>query len=53
MGHVAGKRENRNVHRVLVGKPESKRLLGTPKGKWKHIKIIIIIIWLIRSWPAC
>jgi hypothetical protein len=36
MEHVAGKGENRNVHRVLVGKPELKRPLGTSKGKWKH-----------------
>jgi len=43
MEHVAGKGENRNAHRVLVGNPELKRPLGTSKDKWKHIKIIIII----------
>jgi len=33
VGHVAGKVENRNVHRILDGNPESKRPLGTSKGK--------------------
>ena len=41
---MAGKGENRNVHRVLVGNPESKRPFETSKGEWKRIIIIIIII---------
>jgi hypothetical protein len=33
-------RENRDVYRVLVGKPEGKRPLGRPKGRWEdNIKI--------------
>jgi hypothetical protein len=24
----------RNAYRILVGKPEGKRLLGRPRGKW-------------------
>jgi hypothetical protein len=27
-GHVAGKREMRNAHKMLVGKPEGKRPFG-------------------------
>jgi hypothetical protein len=26
--------ENRNVYRLLVGKPEGKRSLGRPRRKW-------------------
>ena len=26
--------ERRGVYRVLVGKPEGKRLLGRPRGRW-------------------
>ena len=34
-GDVARMGEGRGVHRVLVGKPEGKRLLGRPKRRWK------------------
>ena len=27
--------EGRGVHKVLVGKPEGKRLLGRPKRRWE------------------
>jgi hypothetical protein len=27
--------EGRGVHRVLVGKPEGKRLLGRPRRRWE------------------
>jgi hypothetical protein len=33
-GHVARMGEKRNVHKLLVGKPEGKRLLGRPKRSW-------------------
>jgi len=32
-GHVARMGEERRVYRVLVGKPEGKRLLGRPRGR--------------------
>ena len=35
-GHVARKGERRGVYRVMVGKPEGKRLLGRPRGRWKN-----------------
>jgi hypothetical protein len=34
-GHLARKGEERGVHRVLVGKPEEKRLLGRPRRRWE------------------
>ena len=38
-GHVAHMGERRGVYRVLVGKPEVKRLLGRPRPRWEdHIK---------------
>jgi len=33
-GHVAHMDEKREVYRVLVGKPEGKRPLGTPRRRW-------------------
>jgi hypothetical protein len=39
-GHVARKGEDRGVHRVLVGKPEEKRLLERPRRRWDdNIKV--------------
>jgi hypothetical protein len=34
-GHVACMGEGRDVSRVLVGKPEGKRLLGRPRHRWE------------------
>jgi hypothetical protein len=34
-GHVAHMGEGRGVYRVLVGKPEGKRLLGRPRHRWE------------------
>jgi hypothetical protein len=34
-GHVVLMGEDRGVHRVLVGKPEGKRLLGRPRRRWE------------------
>jgi hypothetical protein len=34
-GHVARMREDKGVHRVLVGKPEGKRPLGKPRRRWE------------------
>ena len=39
-GHAARMEEWRVVHKVLAGKPEGKRPLGRPRGRWKdNIKI--------------
>jgi len=34
-GHIAGMGEERGVYRVLVGKPEGKRLLGRLRRRWE------------------
>jgi hypothetical protein len=34
--HVARMGEERNVYRVLIGKPEGKRPLGRPRRKWEE-----------------
>jgi hypothetical protein len=34
-GHVARMGEGRGVHRVLVGKPEGTRPLGSPRRRWE------------------
>ena len=34
-GHVARMGEDRDVHRLLVGKPEGKRPLGRPRRRWE------------------
>jgi hypothetical protein len=34
-GHVARVGEERKVYKVLVGKPEGKRPLGTPRRRWE------------------
>ncbi|KAJ4430106.1 hypothetical protein ANN_22316 [Periplaneta americana] len=34
-GHVARMGESRNAYRVLVGRPEGKRPLGRPRGRWE------------------
>ena len=35
-GAFSTMRERRGVYRVLVGKPEGKRPLGRPSGKWEY-----------------
>ena len=34
-GYVARMELCRNAYRVLVGKPEGKRSLGSPRGRWE------------------
>jgi hypothetical protein len=36
--------EIRNVYKILVGKPEGKRLLGRPGRRWG-----IILVWIIKK----
>ena len=35
-GHVARMEQSRNADSVLVGKPERKRPLGRPRGRWEN-----------------
>jgi hypothetical protein len=47
VGHVVGMGENRNVCKLLVGKPEGKRLLGRPRHRWiENIKMGLLGIGL-------
>ena len=34
-GHVASMGERKGIYRVLVGKPEGKRILGRPRHRWR------------------
>jgi hypothetical protein len=46
-GYVVQMGEERNMHRLLVGKPEGKRLLGRPRRMWiDNIKMDLLEIGL-------
>ena len=54
-GHVARTWNRRNVYRVLVGKPEGKRPLGSPRRRWKgnikaNFQDLSISTWTRLSW---
>ena len=43
--------EGRDVHRVLVGKPEGKRSLGRPRYRWEdNIKMDLREVGGVRDW---
>jgi hypothetical protein len=47
VGHVARMGEKRNLYRLLVGKPEGKRLLGRLRRRWiDNIKLDLLVIGL-------
>jgi hypothetical protein len=46
-GHVARMREKRNACRILVGKPEGKRPLGTPRNGW-----VDNIKWILKTYDG-
>ena len=47
VGHVARMCEEWGVYRVLVGKPEGRRLLGRPRRRW-----VDNIEWIFRRWDV-
>jgi hypothetical protein len=51
-GFVARMGENRNVYRLLVGKPEGKRPLGRPRRRWiNNFKLDLLEIGLnVLGW---
>jgi hypothetical protein len=51
-GHVAHMGERRGVYRVLVKKPDGKRLLGRPRHRWKYNIKIIIRKWKMGAWTG-
>jgi len=42
-GHVAHMGEKREMYRVLLGKPEERRLLGRPRCRWAVLYTLIKI----------
>jgi hypothetical protein len=54
-GHVALMGEERNVYKVLVGKPEGKRPLGRLRRRWKDgIRMDLKEIGLVGvDWIYC
>jgi hypothetical protein len=54
-GHVARIREERNVCKVLVGKPEGRRSLGRPRRRWEDgirmdLREIVFGVWIGFGW---
>jgi hypothetical protein len=54
-GHVARKGDERTVYTVFVGKPEGKRPLGKPRGRWdygvrRHLRETVWKVWSGFSW---
>jgi hypothetical protein len=51
-GDIAQMGEKRNAYRILMGKPEKKRLLGRPRCRWvDNIKIDLREIgWDVIDW---
>jgi hypothetical protein len=48
-GNMAHTGEEREVHRVLVGKPEGKRPLGRPRRRWEDNIKRIILRWKLEG----
>jgi hypothetical protein len=46
-GHVARIEKKRNAYRLLVTKPEGKRLLGRPRRRWG-----LTFGWILESWDG-
>jgi len=51
-GHVARMGERRGVYRVLVGKPEGKRLLGRPRRRWEDNIKMDFWKWDVGAWTG-
>jgi hypothetical protein len=53
-GHVARMGEKKNMYRLLVGKPERRKPLGSPRHRWiDNIKIDLLEIELsVVDWIA-
>jgi hypothetical protein len=42
--------EMRNAYNILVGKPEGKRALGTPRRKWEYNTRMDVRVWTGFIW---
>jgi hypothetical protein len=51
-GHVARMGKNRNVYRLLVGKPEGRGPLGRPRHRWvDNIRMDLVeVVWGDVDW---
>jgi hypothetical protein len=51
-GHVSRMGEKRNAYRLLVGKPEGRRLLGRPRRRWlDNIRMDLVEVgWGDADW---
>ena len=50
--HVARMREMRDASRVMVGKPEGKRLLGRPMPRWEDNIKMDLQGWGLGVWTG-
>jgi len=48
VGHMGRTEERRGVYRILVGKPEGKGPLGSPRRRWEDNNIK----WIFRKWDV-
>ena len=46
-GHVARMEQSRNAYRVLVGKPDGKRLLGRLRRIWEYNIHMDLRMWVV------
>jgi len=52
-GHVARMGEEREVYRVLLGKPEGRRALGRPRRRWvDNIRMDLQEVWDVGIWTG-
>jgi hypothetical protein len=51
-GHVARVGEMRVSYRVLVGKPQGKRLRGRPRRRWEHNIKVVLQEWDVGVWTG-
>jgi len=44
-GHAASMRKRRGAYKILAGRPQGRRTLGIPRGRWR-----IILQWIFKKW---
>jgi len=52
VGHVAHMGERSGVYRVLVGKPEGTRPLGSPRHRWEDNIKMQLQKWDVEVWTG-
>jgi hypothetical protein len=51
--HIAYMGEFRNAYKILVRKPEAKRLLRRPRHRWEDYIRWILGKWVGKVWTRC